>query len=558
MRNFLLSLVLVFSAVSAWARVESPFYEELEVNGKVGLLYNGELCRYPIYDDIAMAGPLCTAWDRSAPIKEIRRQMHEISVGDLHNSVTYGGYAIGDKWGLMTQSRHITEPIYLKVTPYRFLRHFKKTGDQMIALALIRTPEGNGVIDLNGDTVIAPIYYDIEDIISLDEFECNQKDNNNIFFVLIDSNNIRKVLDVNGNVVLDGGEALYGEDLIKQLRKIEKKNNKDKAYAGLTDLRVQRIVDAYKKWVTGPREGGAYSMAECTPMGASVFRQGTAYGVLSAQGDTIVPPIFDEISQFDDAGVALAKVNDIKGYVNELGYISYPVEYLSFPSVVQLQMVDRFNAALDVYPTSTYTWLFAADYYMNSNFAEIEQGYQPYAAAAEYYKMAFAMAQERDEMDFISNQNYNDYQRALDYASGKAVPIEERVETDGWAMAADIFNSIVGLTKQIQQVTHPNQSFTAFDDEVSETPFTDGAGNPRASRPLKSDRHGSVSETSAMNADNRTYCNYETQLIKMRNGDNYDDSRRRNIQSKMKRIRTKWEKRGYNFYHAEIEDWGGN
>ncbi len=79
------------------------------------------------------------------------------------------------------------------------------------------------------------------------------------------------------------------------------------------------------------------------------------------------------------------------------------------------------------------------------------------------------------------------------------------------------------------------------------------------SNPNKSSRHGSVSETTAMNTDRRTYAKYETQLINMMTGvDDYNDARRRDIQRKMRQIRTKWEQRGYNFPHSEMEHWRGN
>lgn len=68
----------------------------------------------------------------------------------------------------------------------------------------------------------------------------------------------------------------------------------------------------------------------------------------------------------------------------------------------------------------------------------------------------------------------------------------------------------------------------------------------------------SLSENQAKNTDSRTYANYDSMLIKMRTGNTpYNDADRRNWQSKMKELRTKWEKRGRSFPHSQNENWIG-
>lgn len=65
--------------------------------------------------------------------------------------------------------------------------------------------------------------------------------------------------------------------------------------------------------------------------------------------------------------------------------------------------------------------------------------------------------------------------------------------------------------------------------------------------------------TTDKNADARTYSDYESQLIQMNTyyADKYNDQTRRNIQSKMKAIRQKWEQRGFQMFHSTWEDWDG-
>lgn len=69
----------------------------------------------------------------------------------------------------------------------------------------------------------------------------------------------------------------------------------------------------------------------------------------------------------------------------------------------------------------------------------------------------------------------------------------------------------------------------------------------------------SGNEVEAKNRDQRSYSGYESQLIKMNTywEDEYNDSHRRDIQSKMKQIRTKWEGRGFQMFKSSWEDWDG-
>lgn len=69
----------------------------------------------------------------------------------------------------------------------------------------------------------------------------------------------------------------------------------------------------------------------------------------------------------------------------------------------------------------------------------------------------------------------------------------------------------------------------------------------------------SASEVQSKNTDSSTYQNDESELIKMNTywESQYNDSRRKSIQQRMNRIRTKWERRGFQMYHSEWEDWDG-
>ncbi len=70
----------------------------------------------------------------------------------------------------------------------------------------------------------------------------------------------------------------------------------------------------------------------------------------------------------------------------------------------------------------------------------------------------------------------------------------------------------------------------------------------------------SGNDVEAKNRDQKSYSGYESQLIKMNTywENEYNDSHRRDIQSKMKRIREKWESRGYQMFRSSWEDWDGH
>ena len=68
-----------------------------------------------------------------------------------------------------------------------------------------------------------------------------------------------------------------------------------------------------------------------------------------------------------------------------------------------------------------------------------------------------------------------------------------------------------------------------------------------------------VSKKLGRDAEYKAYENYADLLMKMKYGIiEYDNSKRKEYQSKMKKIRIKWEKDGYQFTKLEWEDWIGN
>lgn len=554
MKKIILSVSLTLVASIGLHANIAPLYEVVELDGKSGLFYNGEPCLYPVYDHIELVKPITPIEPMSASYKAAKQKYHDLLVAEKQNSATFGVYTVRGKKGLMTMSRRTTEPIYDDLKVIRHLSTYKDLGDVLIAVAVAKKGDAYGIINLNGDVIIPFEYSEIKFPVFIDEFEDKSKDRLNVFWAVIDKEKNKKVIDINNNVVLRG----FGhESLTKELQKAEKKNNKNEARAKATVSTMKKLAQTYTDLITNSLESEPREMSKCTPVGSVAFSAGTTFGVKDANGNVVVPAIFDSIGEFDNNGVAEVQINGISGFVNEHGFVSYPLQFLSFSSLLNSheKLMNLINDALDVYPTNTYVWLTAADHLFSSPLIKEKD----YDAAAQFYDMAVAMAEDRGEKHFLSKQDLSNREKAHAYANGTASPIEDKIEQSGWAWATEFFNSVANFSSAIQDFKHPGVSASVPTDANAGEPIGNTNGHRKsASGAGKSDSYGSLPETTAMNSDKRVYGSYESQLIKMRSGnDEYNDSRRREIQRKMKNIRTKWEKKGYDFYHCEVEDWGG-
>lgn len=107
------------------------------------------------------------------------------------------------------------------------------------------------------------------------------------------------------------------------------------------------------------------------------------------------------------------------------------------------------------------------------------------------------------------------------------------------------------INKRIEQC---QQRIRMYEDGVI------SSGNTLRSNEINNKTKETVtgSDLTTLHADQRSYESYETQILNMKNGYAlYNDSDRRNIQSTMKNLRTKWEQRGQVFPHSNLESWLG-
>lgn len=118
----------------------------------------------------------------------------------------------------------------------------------------------------------------------------------------------------------------------------------------------------------------------------------------------------------------------------------------------------------------------------------------------------------------------------------------------------EILNDAVQLASDFSQQKNSGSVENNTEGEYSSS----GSGSTSRKSSRKSNNH-TAGEVQSKNTDSNTYTAWESQLIKMNTyyETQYKDSGRREIQRKMKNIRSKWESRGFSMYHSSWEDWDG-
>lgn len=113
------------------------------------------------------------------------------------------------------------------------------------------------------------------------------------------------------------------------------------------------------------------------------------------------------------------------------------------------------------------------------------------------------------------------------------------------------FNNAMAIMNTTANVLNATASVMPSGNSASTT-YESSSASKGAKK--KSNKKSSVSDAQNERNDRRTYDNYVDQLSRMKTGlDQYNDSNRRNIQSKMKQLRAK-----HNFPKNELEDWNGS
>lgn len=142
-----------------------------------------------------------------------------------------------------------------------------------------------------------------------------------------------------------------------------------------------------------------------------------------------------------------------------------------------------------------------------------------------------------DPNDMFTQDNWNCLKVFVDQVSAKKIRKEQKFNN---AMA--ILNSTANILNTAASVMpSSNHSSTSYNSTVKSGRKTSNKNNVSVSH-IQNERNA-----------RRTYSGYVDQLSRMKSGlDSYNDLNRRNIQSKMRSIRSEW-----NIPKNELEDWNG-
>lgn len=151
----------------------------------------------------------------------------------------------------------------------------------------------------------------------------------------------------------------------------------------------------------------------------------------------------------------------------------------------------------------------------------------------------------------FEGDNYNVVSSSVNYrnidSERKAAFKNSLSEAFGYFLeAANQTTQIVG---DIHAIKNGGDSFSGTNIDTSDR---------SDSKDRKTSAPYSLSANQSKNTDSKTYANYDGMLSKMRYGNmEYNDSKRKEYQSKMRSLRQKWEQRGESFQHSDNEDWLG-
>lgn len=160
----------------------------------------------------------------------------------------------------------------------------------------------------------------------------------------------------------------------------------------------------------------------------------------------------------------------------------------------------------------------------------------------------------------FEGDNYNVVSSSVNYRN---------IDTDRKAAfknsLSEAFGYFAEATSQTIQVIDDIHTMKNGGNSFSGTnKYIDTSGNMNVTSPRndskdkKTSAPYSLSANQSKNTDSKTYANYDGMLSKMRYGNmEYNDSKRKEYQSKMKLLRQKWEQRGERFQHSDNEDWLG-
>ncbi len=303
--------------------------------------------------------------------------------------------------------------------------------------------------------------------------------------------------------------------------------------------RYGRIITLYNKFVAANYHPTERLLTVTTPKVVIGGREFSSVGMYDEWGRMIIPPCLDNISSFSNGKARISLVG-VTGEIDVHGQVSD--EFLQkVLDAIDGKEYERYVLGLliKLRPTCITAQNNLALFEINDD-DDLKSGIHRLAVAN---RLAPDNEQVKANLKAAKSER-ND--RRFDRILNVLTVTGEVINT-----AATTYAAIEGSG---------SSSSSSYSSSSYESSSDVGSSGSRSRSSSSNKKKESGADAANKNRDANTYSNYESQLIKMNTyyENEYNDSDRRSIQSKMRQIRTKWESRGYQMFKSEWETWNGS
>lgn len=286
------------------------------------------------------------------------------------------------------------------------------------------------------------------------------------------------------------------------------------------------------------------------------------FGIFDKIGRDLTSYKYDSISPFID-DTATVYIGSKVGTINKSGIEKKSIEFETIKNGIEASNKGNITLAINQYIEALNYNKYNPSIYNLIGKIYLSQGH--FDKAIELFNTSIQLKKIIGVRNIgnseIEDPDKNKYDAEL--AAGYRVPVKEESTLD---VLVGIVDNVSKLATTVQGANRSNQNNNTSNisannqgGDINSYSIPDPmSNNTKSKTSAKPNNQRSASEVGNQNADNRTYMNWETQLINMNsNYDSYNDSRRRTIQQQMRTLRTKWESKGYNWFKSSWETWDG-
>lgn len=259
----------------------------------------------------------------------------------------------------------------------------------------------------------------------------------------------------------------------------------------------------------------------------------------------IVPCIYDNISTFDDKGWATIEIGEEKGNVNVHGYCDLEMEL--YKKNNKENEYTNYMRIAQINPYNIIVLCKLGQISFNEN--HYDESIDFYGKAKEIIGDSYAFS----DIQF-RNRAIEGYARAWNFKDGYYVKRDATNSQSGWSYLAGFLNSSLAVYNTITNNKSSQNNSVGTDYQVIQNNTSEAAPKTKTSS-ADSDRDAKWM-TANYQTQKAVYSNYESQLINMSTyPSKYNESQKKDIQAKMKKIRETIVSHGGTCQKSKWETW---